>query len=140
MQKDFKIGLFIGVLIAIATLIWLCTLPKLSTIARAMQSSSTKNVSTDAPLQISQAVAQSPAPTPQVIDIESPAPAMNNEQSTITNNQSPRFHLVLKGDSLSKIAEKYYGSPRSWQKIVSANHDILPDPNHLKPGIKLIIP
>jgi nucleoid-associated protein YgaU len=134
MQKDFKIGLFLGVIIAIAVVIWLCTLPRLSTIARAMQSSSDKNAPVETPAKNSQSVMQ-PVPAESLA-----APAINNEQLTMNNNQSPRFHIVRKGDTLSKISEKYYGSPRFWQKILSANHDTLPDPNRLTPGIKLIIP
>jgi nucleoid-associated protein YgaU len=139
MQKDFKIGLFIGVSIAIATIIWLCTLPKLSTIARAMQSSSDKTSTADPPQQISQPVMQPPVSAAQVIAIE-PKPTMNYERPASNNQQSSRIHVVLKGDTLSKIAEKYYGSPRSWQKIVAANRDNLPDPNRLTPGSRLVIP
>jgi hypothetical protein len=37
MQKDFKIGLAIGVTLAAAAVIWLATLPNLSARARALQ-------------------------------------------------------------------------------------------------------
>jgi len=145
MQKDFKIGLILGVIIAIAVVIWLCTLPKLSAISRAMQSTSEKTAQVEPPPQNSQPAAQPTAPVePPAPKIDSPVPTMNNQQSTINNNQlsfiNHQFYIVQKGDTLSKISQKYYGSTRSWQKILSANQDVLPDPNHLKPGLKLIIP
>ena len=51
-----------------------------------------------------------------------------------------RIHIVQKGDTLSSISAKYYGSARQWRKILAANRDNLPDPNRLIPGTKLIIP
>ena len=57
-----------------------------------------------------------------------------------TTNATQRIHVVQKGDTLSSISAKYYGSARQWRKIVAANSDNLPNPNRLIPGSKLIIP
>ena len=51
-----------------------------------------------------------------------------------------RFHVVEKNQTLSAISRIYYGSPNQWQKIVNANPDLIPNPNKIKPGMKLIIP
>ncbi|MFM8788344.1 MAG: LysM peptidoglycan-binding domain-containing protein, partial [Chthoniobacterales bacterium] len=53
---------------------------------------------------------------------------------------APQSHTVVSGDTLSKIARKYYGSSGDWQQIAEANKAILPDPTKLKPGMVLTIP
>jgi nucleoid-associated protein YgaU len=125
MHKDFKIGLAVGLFLAAVAAVWLCTLPRLSTKARALQSSIDQNPPAEQP--------------PQIIPDENyPAP---NVPPTATNlPPSAKFHVVQKGDTLSGISMKYYGSPRRWQKILSANRDRIPDPNRLTPGSRLIIP
>jgi nucleoid-associated protein YgaU len=117
MHKDFKIGLSLGLLLVIGAVVWLCTSPKLSTESRALQNAPSK----PAPVTV---IPQFPVET---------KPA--NPQQT-----SPRIHVVEKGQTLSQIAGQYYGSQRQWPKIHNANRDILPDPNRLTPGLKLIIP
>ena len=44
---------------------------------------------------------------------------------------------VVKGDSLSKIGQKY---GVSWQEIYAANKDLIKDPDLIQPGWKLKIP
>lgn len=44
---------------------------------------------------------------------------------------------VVKGDSLSKIGQKY-GVP--WKEIYEANRDLIKDPDLIQPGWKLKIP
>lgn len=44
---------------------------------------------------------------------------------------------VVKGDSLSKIGQKY---GVSWQEIYEANKDVIKDPDLIQPGWKLKIP
>lgn len=51
-----------------------------------------------------------------------------------------QYHEVQKGDTLSKIAEKYYGDPSLYKDIFEANKNILKDPNKIFPGQKLRIP
>ncbi len=51
-----------------------------------------------------------------------------------------QWHEVVKGDTLSKIAEKYYGDPALYPQIFEANKDILTDPDKIKIGQKLRIP
>ncbi|MGA2069715.1 MAG: LysM peptidoglycan-binding domain-containing protein [Sedimentisphaerales bacterium] len=150
MQKDFKIGLAIGVTLAAAAVIWLATLPNLSARARALQAASHINPSPTTPADISTPVS-SPKPADTEIASDEPrvtsdAQITNNEQSTTNaerrtqNAEQQRIHIVQKGDTLSSISAKYYGSARQWRKILAANHDNLPDPNRLTPGVKLIIP
>ncbi len=51
-----------------------------------------------------------------------------------------QYHEVVKGDTLSKIAAKYYGDANLYMKIFEANRDILKDPNLIRVGQKLRIP
>jgi nucleoid-associated protein YgaU len=56
------------------------------------------------------------------------------------DNPYAQHYVVQKGDSLSKIAEQFYGDKMLYPKIFEANRDILTDPNKIKPGQKLRIP
>jgi len=124
MQKDFKIGLAIGVTLAAAAVLWLATLPNLSARARALQAAS--NIK--------------PSPNTVLCFPSYPSP-----DSGIRNTPAPgdetrtRIHVVQKGETLSSISVKYYGSANQWRKIVAANRNNLPDPTALFAGIKLII-
>ena len=54
--------------------------------------------------------------------------------------QSQRDYVIQSGDSLSKIAQRFYGNASDWQKIYNANKDKIKDPNLIHPGQKIIIP
>lgn len=54
--------------------------------------------------------------------------------------KEPRIHVVGQGDNLGNISRKYYGEFKRWKDIAEANKEILPDPNKLKIGMKLVIP
>jgi nucleoid-associated protein YgaU len=47
---------------------------------------------------------------------------------------------VTKGESLWKIAERYYGDGSLYPKIFEANRDVLKDPDKIKVGQRLRIP
>ena len=133
MQKDFKIGLAIGVTLAAAAVLWLATLPNLSARARALQAASNIKPSPKTPSYVSPSY-----PSPDSGIRNTPAPS---DESRVTSSETPqRIHVVQKGETLSSISVKYYGSANQWRKIVAANRDNLPDPDRLAPGIKLIIP
>jgi nucleoid-associated protein YgaU len=51
-----------------------------------------------------------------------------------------QWHEVAKGESLSKIAERYYGDGSLYPKIFEANKDVLKDPNKIRVGQRLRIP
>lgn len=62
-------------------------------------------------------------------------PASPPKENPYTQN-----HVVQKGDTLSKIAEQYYGDARLYPKIFEANRDVLTNPDKIRPGQKLRIP
>ncbi len=51
-----------------------------------------------------------------------------------------RTHVVAKGDTLFKLARKYYGDERKWKEIWEANKTRVPNRDKLEVGTKLIIP
>jgi nucleoid-associated protein YgaU len=55
-------------------------------------------------------------------------------------DDATQWYEVVAGDTLSKIAEKYYGDPSLYPQIFEANRDQLDDPNKIKVGQKLRIP
>lgn len=66
-----------------------------------------------------------------------PAPAA---ASTPASPAAPRFHTVVPGDSLTRIARQYYGSASRWNEILEANRDIIRNPDSLALGTRLRIP
>ena len=52
----------------------------------------------------------------------------------------PCTYTVKKGDTLSRIAQLFYGDSTEYMKIFEANLDVLNDPNMIKPGQVLTIP
>lgn len=53
---------------------------------------------------------------------------------------SERTYVVAAGDSLYKIAARFYGSGSRWPEIFEANKDIIKNPRIIRPGQKLRIP
>ena len=51
-----------------------------------------------------------------------------------------QFHTVVAGDTLSKIAKKYYGNASKYPVIFEANKPMLKDPDKIYPGQVLRIP
>jgi LysM repeat protein len=50
----------------------------------------------------------------------------------------PRVHKVQKGESLSKLAKQYYGSPKRWRELALVNR--APKPSHLQVGEEILVP
>ena len=57
-----------------------------------------------------------------------------------TREQGPRVHVVVEGDTLSKISKKYYGTANRWEKILAANRSVIRNENSLAVGTTLTIP
>jgi nucleoid-associated protein YgaU len=65
--------------------------------------------------------------------------AVAASQSTGTIG-SRKTYVVVKGDSLSKIAQREYGDANKWRTIFEANKDLINDPDLIYPGQELTIP
>ncbi len=130
MQKDLKIGLLFGLILIAVAVLWLSTRPSLSTSARMLDQQ---------PVPV-----QAPKVSPQqnnvrTVAIETTTP---KPEIPITNSTPPAavFHIIQKGDTLSKISLKYYGTANNWQKILNANRNTIKNANKLTLGAKLNIP
>ncbi|MCS7180499.1 MAG: LysM peptidoglycan-binding domain-containing protein, partial [bacterium] len=51
-----------------------------------------------------------------------------------------KYYTIKKGDTLKKIAYKYYNDTSKWKVIYEVNKNIIKNPNNLTPGIKIYIP
>lgn len=47
---------------------------------------------------------------------------------------------IQKGDTLSAIAQRFYGDATKWRRIHEANRDVIQDPDKIFPGQKITIP
>jgi nucleoid-associated protein YgaU len=68
---------------------------------------------------------------------------MDNKSKSAKPAAAPDFsqyHVVVSGDTLGKIAKKYYGDSSLYMTIFDANKDQLKDPNKINVGQKLRIP
>lgn len=51
-----------------------------------------------------------------------------------------RKHIVVKGDTLFSLAQRYYGNRSRWRDIYAANRNVMPSENSLRLGMELTIP
>lgn len=64
-----------------------------------------------------------------------------DDQMTVENSEpEAQFHTVISGDTLGKIAKKYYGNAMKYPVIFEANKPMLKDPDLIYPGQVLRIP
>ena len=144
MQKDLKIGMVLGLVLAAVAAVWLSTRPSLSIRARMLRShnaGSPEEITIDEQLRFI-------TDLPDTASTETNA-AIKSEQNNVPDLEVheqaekievPKFHIVRAGETLSNISYKYYGSASKWQKIYNANREAIKDPSKLRPGTRLIIP
>jgi nucleoid-associated protein YgaU len=65
----------------------------------------------------------------KIDNMEAPAPAPEVE-----------YYTIVSGDSLSKIASKYYGNAMDYPKLFEANREVIKDADLIYPGQKIRIP
>ena len=64
-----------------------------------------------------------------------------DDQMTVEHPEpEAQFHTVVSGDTLGKIAKKYYGNAMKYPVIFEANKPMLKDPDLIYPGQVLRIP
>lgn len=79
------------------------------------------------------------------VEIKAPAGGFDvapADLGVIEKVQSEKFDLyvIKKGDTLWKIANKFYKNGSKWHVIYDANREVLPTPQSLKTGLELRIP
>jgi nucleoid-associated protein YgaU len=68
-------------------------------------------------------------------------PDFSNVQSgSSTAPAGEQTYTVASGDTLSKIAKKFYGDANAWKAIFQANKDQIKNPDMIHPGQVLKIP
>jgi hypothetical protein len=66
---------------------------------------------------------------------------VNDENFSSPPDEVPtEFYVIQKGDSLSKIAEQYYGDPMKYPIILEANREVIKDADLIYPGQTIRIP
>ena len=156
-----KIGLGLGLTLVIASVLWLATRPSLQPEARIQQPEDTNSIQQSPEQPVGPSIAKIPSPDsytghrgnldapPVKISSDAAGTGQENEKnnppdSTIYEQEEKikpqKFHIVQKGETLSKISTQYYGSGGKWQKILETNSNTITDENKIKPGMKLIIP
>jgi len=52
----------------------------------------------------------------------------------VIHHEPARRYTVQPGDTLSSIAQRFYGSPANWQWLYQANRTVIKNPNVIDPG------
>lgn len=97
-----------------------------------------------------EAAPEAAAAAPSPVELE-PAPSQEWEQpqedysippavESVPASSGGESYTVQKGDTLQKIAKKFYGSSKDWYKIYKANKGVLKSPDRIRPGQTLTIP
>lgn len=69
------------------------------------------------------------------------SPGVAQQRSRPDLKPVPKIYVVKPGDSLWKIAKLQLGDGRKYKAIYDANKAVIgPDPNLIKPGMKLVMP
>jgi LysM repeat protein len=126
MQKDFKTGMALGLVLAMIAIVTISTRPGLSIKARLLSPDSAVHRGMGIPLQKT--------------SVSRSADERAGSGGTEQRKGTVRVHIVNSGETLSDISYKYYGSADKWQKILGADGLPVENPGKLIPGTKLIIP
>ena len=66
--------------------------------------------------------------------------SVNTGFADMAKKSAGQTYTVQAGDTLSKIAERFYGKAADWKKIHEANKAKVPNPDLIHPGDELVIP
>jgi len=147
MRKEFKIGMFLGLALVIIGIIYLSTRKPVSVEERAIEQTQPIAALPAADINAVSAIdINHPAAVAAALDANAPSLPTTGTAADLTKFEqaqpvkTQRFYIVHKGDMLSTISQKYYGTVKKVDKIYEANRNVIKDKNSLKPGMKLVIP
>lgn len=66
--------------------------------------------------------------------------SVDNQMAVSSPEPEAQYHDVVRGDTLSAIAKKFYGDANKYPVIFEANKPMLSHPDKIYPGQKLRIP
>ena len=58
----------------------------------------------------------------------------------VIHHEQARHYTVRPGDTLSSIAQRFYGNPADWRGLYQANRSVVQNPNVIDPGEVLNVP
>jgi nucleoid-associated protein YgaU len=130
MKRDVKIGMLLGLFLALGLGIWLASRPQMSLSSAPVEAAG--KASSGETVRLGTEVPRS----------DSVSAAVPGERASAQAQavKTTRFHIVGRNETLSEIARKYYGSSKDWQRIYRANRERVEAPEKLKAGTKLTIP
>lgn len=112
--------------------------PNTTTMTEAPPPTVTDPYATDPMVRQDTAMTPAPAPAPR------PQPTYTDtgtyEPPAPPKERIGRTYVVQKGDTLSGISKKFYGTTTRWKEIWEANRRAVPDPKRMKVGTRLVIP
>lgn len=65
---------------------------------------------------------------------------METEVTSALEPDNIEYYIIQSGDSLSRIAKKYYNDVNAYPRIFEANREVIKDANLIYPGQKIRIP
>ena len=63
-----------------------------------------------------------------------------DKTSSFSASRSRQVYIVRPGDTLGKIASRFYGDAKEWKKIYSANRHLLETSQNIEVGQKIVLP
>jgi LysM repeat protein len=96
--------------------------------------------------QVSGAAARATTDVEQVsgaAEVSAGAAAVTEQTYTdalVIHHEQPRHYTVRPGDTLSSIAQRFYGTTADWRLLYQANRSVIHDPDVILPGEVLNVP
>ncbi len=80
--------------------------------------------------------------TPFVAPKPREVPVAGTHQHAEETPAAPKeeYYVIKKGDTLSHIAQRYYGKASRWKDLFEANREVILDPDKIFPGQKIRVP
>ncbi len=73
-------------------------------------------------------------------NVEGVKEVINNTSVPIVEEVKVEYYVIQSGDTLSKLAKKYYGDAMAYNRIFEANREVIQDPDLIFVGQKIRIP
>ena len=96
---------------------------------------------TPAPISASSVSAPPPPPDSRTVEERAPAPASLAAPAPRPPAEAPgEVVVVVRGDSLWRIAGRHLGAATAWPRLHRANRETVADPDRISPGMRLVVP